>query len=186
VHAIITMLLLIVSLVLITYIFPADVPLYTLWIAFVAVWLYVALKKDLRGKLLWLPAAAMIIVNFFATNHLYTTLLGYQAGSQTGRYIHDHSIAPADVAIYKMDDPLNSIQFYAQGSIVSIDALPQLQHRAYLLTMEPGLRSLKQNGYTFNIIKKAQCFKVSELTLPFLIPSTRDKEVKDYFLVKIN
>jgi len=139
----------------------------------------------LKGKIFWLSASGMIIINIFLTNHLYTTLLQYQAGSQAGRFIYSHSIPANDVVIYKMDDPLNSIQFYAQGSITSIETFPQMKNRNYMLTMDPGLKSLKENGYQYDVVQSGESFKVSELTGPFLNPKTRKAEVKNYYLIKL-
>jgi 4-amino-4-deoxy-L-arabinose transferase-like glycosyltransferase len=179
------LLLFLASLILVAYAFPAPSFMLALWVAGLAGWLFIAFKKGLKGKLFWLSAGGMVIINIFLTNHMYSTLLDYQAGSQSGKFIHSHSIVPENVAIYKMDDPLNSIQFYAQGSIISIDTLPQLESREYVLTMEPGIKSLSANGYKFDVAMQAESFKVSELTLPFLNPKTRATEVKKYYLVKL-
>lgn len=178
-------LILFASLVLITVAFPAGPFIWILWIAGVAGWLYLAFRREVTARFFWLSASGMAFVNIVLTNHMYTTLLQYQAGSQAGKYIHAHNIPTSEVAIFKMDDPLNSIQFYAQGSIVSIDTLPQLQSRKYVLTMNPGLQRLKEGNYKYDVLYRNVSFKVSELTLPFLNPKTRHNEVKEYYLVRL-
>lgn len=181
----ITALLLLASLILIVFAFPALPIVIIFWVVCLIAWLYLAFRKGLKGRFFWLSACGMTIVNIFLTNHMYPTLLQYQAGSQAGKYIYRRGIPATDVAIYKMDDPLNAIQFYAQNSIVSIDTLPQLQNRKYVLTMEPGLKSIEKYGYAYVILMQKDCFKVSELTGPFLNPATRSNEVKRYYLVRI-
>ena len=184
-QVVITSLLLLASLILIAYAFPAPPLFIALWVLCIIGWLYLAFRKGLTGKLLWLSAAGITIVNLFLTNHLYPTLLQYQAGSQAGQYIHSHNITTTDVGIFKMDDPLNSIQFYAQGTVTIVDTITQLRDQHYLLTMDAGLQQLKENGYQYDIALQRQLFKVSELTGPFMYPPTRHNEVRNYYLVRL-
>jgi 4-amino-4-deoxy-L-arabinose transferase-like glycosyltransferase len=184
-QAIIISLVFFVALVLLVYVFPAHPLVIAAMAASIACWLYIAFHKHLQGKLLWLSACGFIIVNIFLTNCMYYPLLQYQAGSMTGRYIHSHSIAPADVASYNIDDPLTSIHFYAGGLVSRIDNLKDIQARKYLLTADAGLAELKQSGRGFEIAIQGQLYKVSELTPEFLNPKTRNKEVKNYYLVHL-
>jgi 4-amino-4-deoxy-L-arabinose transferase-like glycosyltransferase len=184
-QAIISGLLLFACLGLITIVFPAS-PLYIMfWAASVIFWLYLVFTKSLKGKILWLSASAMIIINIFLNNHVYPTLLQYQAGSQAGRYIHAQSIPSSEIAQYKMEDPLNAIHFYAQEIITGIDTLRDIGNKKYILTMDRGLNSIKQNGYAFDIVKQGPLFKVSMLTPEFINPKTRSTEVKNYYLVHL-
>ena len=184
-HIAISFLLLVASLVLMVYAFPQRPFVLVLWGAGFAVWLFVAFRKALTGKIFWLTSAAMIIVNVFLTNVVYHTLLRYQAGSQVGRYIHDNAILPGDVTAYKVNDPLNSICFYAHGDIHYIDTLSSIGNAKYLLTMEKGLDDLGKNGVAFNMLLQRGAFKVSELTPEFINPNTRSKELKSYYLLKL-
>ena len=184
-QVVISCLLLLAVLGLITYVFPANLLFMLAWLAGFIAWLYTAFSKPLKGKLFWLSAGAMIIVNFFLTNHVYYTLLQYQCGSQAGRYIHSQSILPDEIAQYKMEDPINSIHFYSQGVVSGIDTLSGIHNRKYILTMDKGLNDLKQNGYAFDIVKQGGLFKVSELTPAFINPKTRAGALKNYYLVKL-
>jgi len=178
-------LLLLVALTLISYAFPAHLIYIAFWAAGFFLWLYIAFRKGLNGKMLWLPAAGMIIVNFFITNHLYPALLQFQVGSVAGKYIHSNSIPTGKVAAYKMDDPLNSLHFYAQGIISGIGNISDIQSGGYVLTMDQGLTELKEKGVAFDIVKQGQLFKVSELTPDFLNPKTRRTATKIYYFLKI-
>ncbi len=184
VHSVIAFLLLIAVLQLIAIVFPANGLIIALWCVCMVFWLFVLLSKKIKNRILWLPASAMLIVNLFLTNYFYYPLLQYQVGSQVGRYISEQNIDTKDVVIYKLDDPLNAIQFYAKGPVRSIDTLPDLKNEKYLLTMKKGLALLTESGYSYEIQTKGDFYKVSELTLPFLNPTTRKDAVKQYFLVK--
>ena len=178
-------LVLLVTLVLLVVAFPAHPVYLALWLGGFALWLYLAFKKSLKGKLFWLPAAGMIIINVFLTNHVYNTLLNYQVGSQAGRYIYNNSIPSQDLLFYKMEDPLNSLNFYAQETINGTKTLSPVPDKKYMLTMDKGLQEMKLLGYNFDIIKQGKVFKVSELTPDFLNPATRDKATGNYYFLKI-
>ena len=184
-QAIIASLLLLVVLVLIIYVFPASVIFIAAWVLCIIVWLYFAFRRSLKGKLLWLSAISMVIANIFLSGYVYPALLKYQVGSQMGRYIHEHSIPTDEVAIYKVDGPLNSIQFYAQETIPGIDTPTNTKGAKYLLIMEKGMNELKQAGLAYSIEKQGLAFKVSELTPEFLNLKTRGNVVKIYYFVKL-
>jgi len=182
---VVCMLLFVAVFILITYVFPQHTLIIAIWAALFIVWLYFAFQKPLKGKIFWRTASAIIIVNIFLTNVVYTTLLNYQLGSHAGRYIHTHNIPAADVAIYKVNDPLNSLDFYARDTIRGIDTSTDLIGCKYLLIMDQGLAELNANNSPYDIVFQGQAFKVSELTPEFLNPKTRSKEVKNYYLVKL-
>lgn len=185
IHTVISLLLLLAVIVLAAYVFAGGIWATGLWCAGILLWIYLALNKQLKGKLLWLPATAIIVVNVLLTNFFYHTLLGYQVGAAAGRHIAAAGISPSSVAIYRVSDPLNSIQFYAGGSIKSIDTLVGIKRGSYLLTMREGLDKVAALGYKYDTLKAGEFYKVSELTLPFLNPATRAAEVKNYWLVKV-
>ena len=127
----------------------------------------------------------MIAVNFFLGFHVYPSLLHYQAGSTVGRYIHEKGIDPSDVTAYKIEDPLNSIHFYAQGIVGRKYNADSAAQRKYVLAGTEGINELKQKGYSFDTLLKGNFFKVSELTPAFLDPRSRNKETQEFFFLKM-
>ena len=178
-------LLFVAMFILITYVFPQHTLIIAIMVASFVVWIYFAFQKHLTGKIFWRTASAIIIVNIFLTNAVYTRLLSYQLGSHAGRYIHTHGIPAPEIATYKVNDPLNALDFYACDTIRDIDTSTNLNGCKYLLTMDKGLAELKQNNRIQEIVFQGAAFKVSELTPEFLNPKTRNKEVKNYYLVKL-
>ena len=67
-HVVIMCLLMGALLLLIAYVFDGGPMVIALWAVGLALWLYLAFSKKVAGKLLWLPAAGIIIVNLFLTN----------------------------------------------------------------------------------------------------------------------
>ena len=176
--------LIMASLALITYVFPAHPLMIGAWFVGFGIWLYLAIKKDLKGKILWLPVTAMIVANVFVSNHLYPSLLQYQLGSSIGRYIYNSSIPPDDIAKYEVDDPVNSINFYAHGSIRNCPAMDSIRNQKYIITMDKGLNEIKATNHAFDILKEGRLYKVSELTPDFLKPNTRLAATKKYYFLK--
>jgi len=187
---IIILLLFFAILVLITYIFPSGIFAIVIWILSFAAWLYIAFKKNIPGKMLWVAASGMMFLNIFVTHFFYAPLLQYQMGSQLGRFINpgsnpaDKIIAYRELTVYKVGDPLNSLPFYAERVIKSSDSLPNASN-TYIITMDDGIADLQQKGCAFDIVKKGERFKVSELTPEFINPKTRSKAVNNYYLVKL-
>lgn len=184
-HKVITFLLLSAVALLVGYVFDGGPIVIALWAIGLAFWLYLLFSKRLSGKLLMLPAIGIVIVNAFLTNVFYYRLMDYQVGSQVGRYIKAEGIPARDVAVYRLEDPINSIQFYADGTIHGIDTTAYAHKNRYVLTMPKHLDALKADGISYTVLKEGAFYKVSELTPEFLNPETRSKAVKLYCLVEI-
>lgn len=170
---------------LISWVFPSGILAIGLWLIGITGLVYLLFNKELAGKMLLVPAAAMIIANLFITNYVYYHLLEYEVGAQVGRYIRAKQLPTNKVAFYKMHDPMNAINFYANALIHETSNISNIQDGTYLLTMEEGVTELKAMGIPYTKLKEGQLFKVSELTGTFLNPDTRNKETKPYYFVKI-
>jgi hypothetical protein len=186
VQVVISALLLIAALLTFTVVFKGAVWTYIVWLAGVVFWCWLAFSKGIGGKMLWLSATAIIIANIFMTNHFYYNLLKYQAGSQLGRIIERENIPAAKIKILEVEDPLNSLCFYAKRVIKRTDTLPQLHSGDYLITSKDCLQDITEKGFTVNVIDHCQYFKVSELTPEFLNPSTRQNALKQCYLIRID
>ena len=181
----ISFILLVASLILMVYVFPQKPLIIVGWAAFFVGWLFIAFRRSLKGKIFWLTASAMIIVNVFLNNVVYPTLLQYQMSSQVGRFIHKNNIPTNEIASYKVHDALTSVHFYAQGVVRDLDTLTHIQNSKYLIIMDQGLNDLQKNGVAYDLLNQGGSFKVSELTPEFINPKTRIHELKNYYLVRI-
>jgi 4-amino-4-deoxy-L-arabinose transferase-like glycosyltransferase len=200
-------LLLVAALVLMVASFAAPAVFVIVWVVLALLWLYLLFKKTLPAKIVWLQVAAMLVVNLCLSSYIYPSLLRYEVGAQVGRYISDNHIDPGQVMAYKMHDPLNALDFYADG-VIEVDTALQLQQRQvstvrpdgkpitynyqtiadpqrYILTMDEGLEDVKRITTEFVIVQHGRLFKVSELTPEFLNPATRDSATKAYYLLRL-
>jgi hypothetical protein len=184
-QAVITALIFIAVLLMLEFVFPAGVMGWVLWSIGVVVWLYIAFSKKIKGKLLWISAAGIIIANVFVTNHFYYHLLHYQMGSLAGRYIRDAGINAEDIATFKPEDPKDALPFYAKERIPSDDVLPSAVKSKYLLTTDMGKKELDSAKITYTVLNSGGFYKVSELTPEFLNPATRASVLKNYYILKL-
>src|SRR5690606_39267899 len=75
------------ALLTVVYVFPAGVVWVILWTAALGVLLFIAFNKSIKPKMFWLSVAAIMLSNFFLTNHFYYRLMDYQLGNQLAEYI---------------------------------------------------------------------------------------------------
>lgn len=179
-------LLLIGVFLLITLTFPVGWLGYLLWALAVAMWVYFAFIKKIKGRMLWSGVVLMILVNAFLTNHFYYQLQRYQLGSIMGRYILNQNIPADQVTFWRNDDPLNSLHFYAKQIILptSDNDLPKSPSK-YVLTMQKGIDTLNSLGITYEIVQEGQRFKISEVTPAFLNHKTRMDATTPWYFIRL-
>lgn len=179
-------LLLMGVLALITFTFPVGWLGFALYGLSVAAWVYFCFYYGrLRQNIVWTGAISMIIVNLWLTNHFYYNLQHYQLGSMLGRYIKKENIPAKDMVHWRIDDPINSLHFYAQRVVPELrDSLVPAAEK-YIVTMQRGIDTLQQLGIPYEIITQGQRFKISELTPPFLSNEKRHGALTPYYFIKL-
>lgn len=179
-------LLFIAVFLILNVVFTASWLWYVIYIFCLAFYLYI-IRKKLSFKVVWVGATCMFLINIFMTHFFYKNLLKYQVGCVVGKYIKEHQISNRNIIAYRMTDPLNSLHYYA-GKVIRVQRekgyVPS-QSGDYILTQSEGIEDLKNRGFELDIILKGSLYKVSELTLKFLNPTTRDNVTMPYFLCKV-
>jgi hypothetical protein len=180
----VTALLLVGVLLILTIVFPAGIIGIVLWAAAIAIWAALLLKKGLRGRIVWLSAVTMMLVNFFLTNYFYYPLLKYQCGAVTGKFIRERAIPRERFIRWRVGDPLASIDFYARQVTHNFEDYPAPGAPGdYMLTTRRNLASLDSAGRPYTILLQGRYFKVSEVTPQFLNHKTRDSATTPYCVV---
>jgi 4-amino-4-deoxy-L-arabinose transferase-like glycosyltransferase len=182
----ITGLLLVGVLLILTIVFPAGIGGLLMWAVAVGIWIFLLLRKGLPGKMLWLSAVTMILVNFFLTNYFYYPLMQYQCGSVVGKFMRKTGIPPERLQSWQAGDPLACIDYYARGIVHnSEEANPPGIAGDYLLTRRAKLAWLDSAGRPYRILLESRRFKVSEVTPQFLNHKTRDSATNPYCVVQL-
>ena len=173
---------------LITWVFPANVFFIGGYIVVLGGLLVLFFKGGADKafqRLAFIPAVGLLLANVFVTLGMYRPLLQYQGGSRTGRFMKEHNIPAQKLVTFQMHDAAVALPFYAGGFARSTDSLERLGNPPFIMTMDEGLATLTRDNRRFTIIFQGKLFKVSELTPEFLNPKTRDKELRNYFLLQM-
>jgi hypothetical protein len=180
-------LLFIGALLIMTVVFPSGAVGILLWVISVVIFIFILLRNKAGGKVLWVSATGIILINFFLTNYFYYPLLKYQCGSAVGKYLGSQNVADGRVWIWRVPDPLDCIHYYSHMVVPKVGEYNAPGKPGdYLLLMRDRLGFLDSAQRPYTILKEGRFFKVSELTLEFLNPRTRDSATQPYCLVLLN
>lgn len=187
VQYVVLFILIVAALMIAVYVFPGGLPPVVLWSVLFILLAWYFLRYKEKDKVVMVSFAAMIFINIFLTNYLYTPLLRYQMGSQIGQYLKSNNIPNDKFFVYKTDNFVNSIDYYA-GYTCTYSADTLLAAKGdYVLVEQGGLDEIKnRKKIPFHLVHQGERFKVSELTGTFLNPSTRKEAVTPYFLLLLD
>ena len=187
-QTLLVVLLLVTVTIILTWVFPAK-PMKLLYFALAGGGVIMLMFSNVSDKryhrFVYIPAWGILVANTFLTTGMYRPLLKYQAGSTMGHYLHRHNIPPAQVMMFRMHDAAVALYFYGGGYVKSTDSMQDIMHVPYIMTMDDGLEKIRQSDQKFSVIYQNKLFKVSELTPEFLNPNTREKELKNYYLLRM-
>jgi hypothetical protein len=150
--------------------------------------LYLFFTGKNRFATLILPSLLTIIGANFALNaHVYPQLFKYQSTAIVARYVLDNNIDQSQFYHYKAY--MYSLDFYSRKIIPSLtDTGPMggvLKGTYWVYTNTEGLNIIRALQVQPKIEATFDHFHISQLTLPFLNPNTRDKAVEKRYLIKV-
>ncbi len=181
-------LLLVGVFLILTIVFPQPWWAFLLWAGAVGLWVFVVWETRFAARMVWGSAAAILLTNLFLTNAFYRPLIReYQLGSMAGRYLRANRISPEQVLTYRVNDPLNSLPFYARSIIKKQNDSGYAAQRRfeYVLTGREGLEEMNRADIFLDTLTRFDRFKVSELTPEFLSHKSRLRALTPYWLVKL-
>jgi 4-amino-4-deoxy-L-arabinose transferase-like glycosyltransferase len=185
-HFVIFTLLWIALIFLLSYCF-GNIPI---WVAIVALiffigFLYLFFREaQPLPRLLTICLYTIMGVNLFLNYAVYPALLSYQMGSSVGRWAHNNKLPVDHFYLYQIED-IHSLDFYAQALIHENDLISQLSSGDYLILYKNKLADVNNSGKKYTVEYTGDDFHVTGLSLQFLNPPTRWREVKPYIVVKV-
>jgi hypothetical protein len=131
-------------------------------------------------------ALAAIALNFYLSTIFYTDLLKYQSSDQAAFYINKNYPGTPGVR-FNIYAP--AYEFYLNDGLqiadsASIISGQNLSGGIWYINKDE-LSFIQNSGRKVQIIKELQEFHVTMLTAKFIRSTTRDKELKTYYLVKV-
>lgn len=131
-------------------------------------------------------AIAVIILNLLLNWFFYPDLLRYQSASEAAFYLNrlPEKNQPVYASVYA---PV--FEFYTHSSSFRADTLAAHDASRFVpgtwYVSDKELRLLKEKGKEIEIIRELDDFHVTMLTLKFVNPATRHRELKKCWLIRI-
>ena len=185
-HGFIFTLLWAAVLMIVFFVFT-DMPLYFKIVTLMGsvYYLYLLLRnKGQTPKFISLALYTILGVNFILNTSFYPRLLKFELGVSAASFINENKLPKNNVYLYQIDES-RALHFYGNHSFERIFDSSLLKPQQMLITKASSLPALQQKFPGYTILHKNAYFGVSMLTLPFLNPVTRDKEVTPYIIVTL-
>jgi 4-amino-4-deoxy-L-arabinose transferase-like glycosyltransferase len=129
----------------------------------------------------------LVIIGMFGitlSTRFYPNLLTYQPTNAVGRWAQEQGLSEGALAVYLEHG--HGIDFYGERIAPEIKALEDLQGVEYLYTNVEGLAQLQSvKSLRWEIVKTYADYPVTELSIPFLLPQSRENEVRKTYLIAI-
>jgi hypothetical protein len=140
--------------------------------------------KGQAPKFISLALYTILGVNFILNTSFYPRLLKYELGVSAAAFINQNKLPKNSVYLYEIDES-RALHFYGNHSFERLFDSSLLTPGQILITKASSFTKLQQQFPGSTILHKNAYFGVSMLTLPFLNPATRDKEVTPYIIVTL-
>jgi len=178
------------GILLCTWAFPLTNPFA--WIV-VAVGLFATVYFVLKGtngfeKIILPSTLAIIVLNFLLNSHFYPTLFHYTSSNQAARIVKaaggEKDLRTFNVVKYGTD-------VYAQRTIPNFGDLPSLLATGngkplWIYTDEKGHQEILEHGVNILEDNELAHFHISTLSMLFINPATREKELEHFHLMKVD
>ena len=164
-----------------------DMPVYVKIVTIMGsvYFLYLLLfYKGQTPKFISLALYTILGVNFILNTSFYPRLLKYELGVSAAAFINQNKLPKTSIYLYEIDES-RALHFYGNHSFERIFDSSLLTPGQILITKASSFPKLQQQFPGSSILHKNAYFGVSMLTLPFLNPATRDKEVTPYIIVTL-
>jgi len=184
-HVVIFSLLWIALIGLMAYPFPV-IPKYVAAIAglcLIGMYTLLFSKTPVLPHLVEICFFTIIGINLFLNTIFYPTLLKFQKGSMAAAFIIDHQIPVQKVVIYG-NDPGHSFHFYGHH-VFPAKEMSGLNSDDVVYTEQDSLKSLLREFPQTKILFKGRSYPVTRLSISFLNPEIRSKEVGRYVIVSL-
>ena len=164
-----------------------DMPVYVKIVTIIGTVYFLYLLFFYRGqapKFISLALYTILGVNFILNTSFYPRLLRYELGVSAAAFINQNKLPKNSVYLYEIDES-RALHFYGNHSFERLFDSSLLTPGQILITKASSFTKLQQQFPGSTILHKNAYFGVSMLTLPFLNPATRDKEVTPYIIVTL-
>ena len=167
-------------------IWPFDVPKFFPLLAVIYLLLFKILftKNTTTPILLSISFFTILGVNVFLDTTFYPNVLKYQLGNDAADFIEKNNIPIEKISIYGIHEG-RALHFYGKYIFPTEVNFKNLKPTAIVLTSKDSLHLFTKAFPDLQVLHEGSHFGVTALTLPFLNPKTREKEVQKYVLISL-
>jgi 4-amino-4-deoxy-L-arabinose transferase-like glycosyltransferase len=136
-----------------------------------------------------LPSAiAIIVLNFLLNFHFYPTLFQFTTSNQAARYVASQK---GEGNFRTLNQVLYGLDVYAQHTVPNYSTVDELlkssnERTLWVYTNEQGHQDMINAKIQILEERKMEHFHISTLSMLFLNPKTRSKEIEHKYLLKID
>jgi 4-amino-4-deoxy-L-arabinose transferase-like glycosyltransferase len=184
-HAMVFALLWILTIILVAWPFP--VPRFVAVLAGLCLVVFFILlfsRKPVMPVLLSIAFFTVIGVNVFLSTAFYPNVLKYQLGNDAAAFINKNKIDKEKISLYGIHEG-RALHFYGKHVFPSKRTMEELNVSGIVLTSKDSLPVLQKRFPGMKILHEGAHFGVTALSLPFLNPKTREKEVPRYVIIEL-
>ncbi|MFM7431831.1 MAG: ArnT family glycosyltransferase [Flammeovirgaceae bacterium] len=139
-------------------------------------------------KLVLPSASAIIILNFLLNSHFYPTLFHFTTSNQAAKIVKAQG---GEQNFKTLNQVLYGLDVYSLRTIPNYSTVDELLKSSndkilWVYTNEPGHQEILARGLKIIEDKKMEHFHISTLSMLFLNPKTRSKEIEYKYLIKID
>lgn len=124
-------------------------------------------------------------VNLLLSTAFYPKLLQFQMGNNAAAFIKQKQIEKSELKLYGIHNS-NALHFYANHIFPFKKSPSDFLPSEKVLTSKDSLSSFVPLFSEAKVIHEGNQFSVSLLTLPFLNPTTREKETPRYIIIDLD
>lgn len=124
-------------------------------------------------------------VNIFMNTAFYPNVLQYQLGNDAAAFIDQQKIAKDKICIYGIHEG-RALHFYGKHIFPEKAGLQDIRPADIVITSKDSLPVFQQHFPKLRVLHEGNHFGVTALSLPFINPDTREKEVPKYLLIALN
>jgi 4-amino-4-deoxy-L-arabinose transferase-like glycosyltransferase len=138
-------------------------------------------KNNVLPITITMSLIVILLVNLFLDIGFYPPLMQYQSGIGLSDRIRKKDWDKNHFYIYKINED-RTLHFYSDHFFSHVEKPDSLRRGDYLFTSGQWIDALTQNGYA--LIDSVEDFHVSTLSLPFLNPALRQKEITELYILQ--
>ncbi len=171
------------------FVFPlsdAWIVIFSIGLLGCIVFCYRKMGLDKLQHILAPSVLAIVLVNFVLNTNFYPALGKYQAGSMLSQKVKELGIP--DSSIYVFYQKYRSFDFYSKfiHKKITLEEIRKRKSPFYLVIRDGDKRKLQSADIDFQPVIAVPDYRVTQLKLKFLNPSTRDRSYSQAHIVKIS